>query len=268
MAGRFEKNVAGFLLRRVAPSRWTLGGYADEHYVKPDPEPHGVCYEAVGVDANGVEILGASAVGLGFVSVTAHERGGTFRETRVVRDTHDDDDDDDDDDVIDPQFGRVLTNAQIERLCVKAGARGVGVAQTLLRVADGFHACGVPARVKTASEKARASFAKMTSLLRFVGFKDPTTAGVSKSRGARTVVVVGRRRKRKRGKGKRKNRRRSRRSRRSRRRRSAAVGLAPATRARVRAARVGKNDTLGLGESDSDFAVRLRRLRRPRDDGG
>jgi len=35
--------VAGFLLRRVAPSRWTLGGYADEHYVKPDPEPHGVC---------------------------------------------------------------------------------------------------------------------------------------------------------------------------------------------------------------------------------
>ena len=190
LAGRFEKNVAGFLLRRVAPSRWTLGGYADEHYVKPDPEPHGVCYEAVGVDANGVEILGASAVGLGFVSVTAHERGGTFRETRVVRDTHDDDDDDDDDDVIVPQFGRVLTNAQIERLCVKAGARGVGVAQTLLRVADGFHACGVPARVKTASEKARASFAKMTSLLRFVGFKDPTTAGVSKSRGVRTVVVV------------------------------------------------------------------------------
>ena len=189
LAGRFEKNVAGFLLRRVAPSRWTLGGYADEHYVKPDPEPHGVCYEAVGVDANGVEIIGASAVGLGFVSVTAHERGGTFRETRVVRDTHDDDDDDDDD-VIDPQFGRVLTNAQIERLCVKAGARGVGVAQTLLRVADGFHACGVPARVKTASEKARASFAKMTSLLRFVGFKDPTTAGVSKSRGVRTVVVV------------------------------------------------------------------------------
>ena len=41
LAGRFEKNVAGFLLRRVAPSRWTLGGYADEHYVKPDPEPHG-----------------------------------------------------------------------------------------------------------------------------------------------------------------------------------------------------------------------------------
>ena len=64
------------------------------------------------------------------------------------------------------------------------------MAQTLLRVADGFHACGVPARVKTASEKARASFAKMTSLLRFVGFKDPTTAGVSKSRGVRTVVVV------------------------------------------------------------------------------
>ena len=174
--------VAGFLLRRVAPSRWTLGGYADEHYVKPDPEPHGVCYEAVGVDARGAEILGASAVGLGFVSVTAHERGGFH----VVRDTRDDDDDD----VTDGRFGRVLTNAQIERLCVKEGARGVGVAQTLLRVADGFHACGVPARIKTASEKARVSFARMSSVLAFVGFKDPTTAGVSKSRGVRTVVVV------------------------------------------------------------------------------
>ena len=174
--------VAGFLLRRVAPSRWTLGGYADEHYVKPDPEPHGVCYEAVGVDARGAEILGASAVGFGFVSVTAHERGGFH----VVRDTRDDDDDD----VTDGRFGRVLTNAQIERLCVKEGARGVGVAQTLLRVADGFHACGVPARIKTASEKARVSFARMSSVLAFVGFKDPTTAGVSKSRGVRTVVVV------------------------------------------------------------------------------
>jgi len=181
--------VAGFLLRRVAPSRWTLGGYADEHYVKPDPEPHGVCYEAVGVDARGAEILGASAVGLGFVSVTAHERGGT----RVVRDVRDDDDDDDVTDVTDVtdvRFGRVLTNAQIERLCVKEGARGVGVAQTLLRVADGFHACGVPARIKTASEKARASFARMSGVLAFVGFKDPTTAGVSKSRGVRRVVVV------------------------------------------------------------------------------
>ena len=49
------KNVAGFLLRRVSPSRWTEGGYAAEHYVKPDPEPHGVCYEAVGVDARGFE---------------------------------------------------------------------------------------------------------------------------------------------------------------------------------------------------------------------
>ena len=64
------------------------------------------------------------------------------------------------------------------------------MAQTLLRVADGFHACGVPVRVKTASERARASFSKMPSLLRFVGFKDPTVAGVSKARGVRTVVVV------------------------------------------------------------------------------
>lgn len=193
-ADDFMKNVAGFLLRRVSPSRWTEGGYAAEHYVKPDPEPHGVCYEAVGVDARGFETecpydevraggdSVAARVGLGFVAVAAHERGGAEEEDEVMNSFMNSSSS--------SSLGRVLTNAQIERLCVKTGARGVGVAQTLLRVADGFHACGVPARVKTASERARASFSKMPSLLRFVGFKDPTVAGVSKARGVRTVVVV------------------------------------------------------------------------------
>ena len=194
-ADDFMKNVAGFLLRRVSPSRWTEGGYAAEHYVKPDPEPHGVCYEAVGVDARGFETecpydevraggdSVAARVGLGFVAVAAHERGGAEEKDSEVMNSFMNSSSS-------SSLGRVLTNAQIERLCVKTGARGVGVAQTLLRVADGFHACGVPVRVKTASERARASFSKMPSLLRFVGFKDPTVAGVSKARGVRTVVVV------------------------------------------------------------------------------
>ena len=189
-AGAPESNArlaAGYALRRVAPSRWSRGGYAAEHYVKPDPEPHGVCYEAVCVDARGAELLGPASddgLGAGFVSVTAHEGGGAFfgahhDAVRAVRD-----------DVRTAPIGRVLTHAKIERLCVKDGFRGVGVAQTLLRVADGFHACGVPVRVKTASERARASFANMPEVLAFVGFKDPTAAGVSKKRGARVVVVV------------------------------------------------------------------------------
>ena len=28
------------------PGRWVAGGYADHHYVRQPPEPHGVCYEA------------------------------------------------------------------------------------------------------------------------------------------------------------------------------------------------------------------------------
>ena len=191
-------DVAGFLLRRVPPSRWTEGGYAAEHYVKPDPEPHGVCYEAVGVDARGFEAecpydeararrdSDAERVGLGFVAVAAHERGGAEEDSEFMNELINSDE------FInsDASLGRVLTNAQIERLCVKTGFRGVGVAQTLLRVADGFHKCGVPVRIKTASEKAFTSFSNMPALLKFVGFKDPTTAGVSKARGVRTVVVV------------------------------------------------------------------------------
>jgi hypothetical protein len=193
--GGEQFDVAGFLLRRVPPSRWTEGGYAAEHYVKPDPEPHGVCYEAVGVDARGFEAecpydevqargdSDAERVGLGFVAVAAHERGDAEEDSEFINSS---------DEFINSSssLGRVLTNAQIERLCVKTGFRGVGVAQTLLRVADGFHKCGVPVRIKTASEKAFTSFSNMPALLKFIGFKDPTTAGVSKARGVRTVVVV------------------------------------------------------------------------------
>ena len=187
--GASSRVAAGYALRRVAANRWSQGGYAAEHYVEADPGPHGVCYEAVCVDARGAALPGAAREGVGFVSIAAHERGDRENrdearargsETDVSKAT----------DGREAPFGRLLTHATIERLCVKDGFRGVGVARTLLRAADGFHACGVPVRVKTASERARASFAKMPDALAFVGFKDPTIAGVNKTRAARTVVVV------------------------------------------------------------------------------
>ena len=64
-----------------------------------------------------------------------------------------------------------------------------GVKERLLRCADGFHAIGVPVRVKTASRSAAGSFVRC-ALLAYDGFKDPTRAGVSKRRGTKTFVVV------------------------------------------------------------------------------
>ena len=85
--------------------------------------------------------------------------------------------------------GGSLNNAQVDRLCVLPERRGRGVKERLLRCADGFHACGVPVRVKTASMSAAKSFVRC-ALLAYDGFKDPTRAGVSKRRGTKTIVVV------------------------------------------------------------------------------
>ena len=97
-----------------------------------------------------------------------------------------------DDRLIDDRVARPggsLTNAQVDRLCVLPARRGSGVKERLLRCADGFHAIGVPVRVKTASRSAAGSFVRC-ALLAYDGFKDPTRAGVSKRRGTKTVVVV------------------------------------------------------------------------------
>ena len=164
-------SVAGVVLRRCEPSRWREGGYCDEHYVIVPPEPHGVCYEAIGVDVDGGLLVTKN---VGFVSIASHEKGG----------------DDDESESNGRSNGRYLTRATITRLCVLRGARGVGVTEALLSVANGFHKCGLPVTVKTASEKAYASFLKMTGQLKFVGFKDPSSVGVGKTRGVKTVVVV------------------------------------------------------------------------------
>ena len=65
----------------------------------------------------------------------------------------------------DIRSGRYLTHAVITRLCVKQGARGVGVTEALLCVARGFCVNETPVTVKTASEKAYLSFLKLTCVL-------------------------------------------------------------------------------------------------------
>ena len=205
------------------PGRWVAGGYADHHYVRQPPEPHGVCYEARvepeenranGEGARGEKTRGEgdgvrdvhhsgvrdvhsgardvhSSDGafalVGFVAVSAYAGDGAS-DVRLEEDSEDPEDASED---AVPRPGRALDAAQIDRLCVLPGHRGIGVKEALLRVADGFHAAGLPVRVKTASESAAKSF-RRCALLAYEGFKDPTRAGVAKSRGVKTVVVVDR----------------------------------------------------------------------------
>ena len=211
------------------PGRWVAGGYADHHYVRQPPEPHGVCYEArvepeenrangegargerTRGEGDGVRDVhsgvrdvhsrvrdvhsrvrdvhssdGAFAL-VGFVAVSAYAGDGAS-DVRLEEDSEDPEDASED---AVPRPGRALDAAQIDRLCVLPGHRGIGVKEALLRVADGFHAAGLPVRVKTASESAAKSF-RRCALLAYEGFKDPTRAGVAKSRGVKTVVVVDR----------------------------------------------------------------------------
>ena len=124
---------------------------------------------------------------VGFVAVSAYAGDGAS-DVRLEEDSEDPEDASED---AVPRPGRALDAAQIDRLCVLPGHRGIGVKEALLRVADGFHAAGLPVRVKTASESAAKSF-RRCALLAYEGFKDPTRAGVAKSRGVKTVVVVDR----------------------------------------------------------------------------
>ena len=183
-------------LRRVVPGAWVSGGYCEHHYVPEPPGPHSLCFEA---------LVGAKRQPAGFVAFSAYdaeeegdgdeglagdgdERAGDELtdparsiDNRLI-----------DDRLIDDRVARPggsLTNAQVDRLCVLPARRGSGVKERLLRCADGYHAIGVPVRVKTASRSAAGSFVRC-ALLAYDGFKDPTRAGVSKRRGTKTVVVV------------------------------------------------------------------------------
>ena len=195
------------------PGRWVAGGYADHHYVRQPPEPHGVCYEArvepasdvkkrrdgdreeENGDEDGDEDVdenGDASTLVGFVAMSAYAGDGAS-ELLLFEDVDDDASEDAGGppraEASPPRPGRALDAAQIDRLCVLPGYRGIGVKEALLRVADGFHAAGLPVRVKTASESAAKSF-RRCALLAYEGFKDPTRAGVAKSRGVKTVVVV------------------------------------------------------------------------------
>ena len=184
-------------LRRSDPSRWTSGGYAAHHYVAADPQPHAACFEA--------EVAGAR---VGFVAIGAY--GGDGAEALIPPEEEDEDEDEEeeaeagthaspggkkeraasDSHLRTPRSTRFLTAAQVDRLCVLPSRRGVGVKEALLRVADAFHALGLPVRLKTASVDATRSLLRCP-LLALEGFRDPRTkAGVAKRRGAKIVAVV------------------------------------------------------------------------------
>ena len=174
-----------------------LRGYAAHHYVAADPQPHAACFEA--------EVAGAR---VGFVAIGAY--GGDGAEALIPPEEEDEDEDEEeeaeagthaspggkkeraasDSHLRTPRSTRFLTAAQVDRLCVLPSRRGVGVKEALLRVADAFHALGLPVRLKTASVDATRSLLRCP-LLALEGFRDPRTkAGVAKRRGAKIVAVV------------------------------------------------------------------------------
>ena len=147
-----------------SPERWSEGGYAALHYVSANPEPRGVYYE--------VEVA-ASGARVGYVSMRALQ-SDPKADTMYPFSS--------------PDF--VFTSAQVDRLCVAPDARGRGVKEILLRDAcDGFHALGLPVRIKTAKESVVASF-RRCALLAFDRVKDPKAHGVRKTRGTKSVVVL------------------------------------------------------------------------------
>ena len=179
-------NSCPIALRRVEPGRWTSGGYCEHHYVPEPPGPHGLCFEAFTRTTDSSEETNKNSehsVPVGFIALTAYGDDHDRDEYPLT------DDDDTKMGKYNAKPGGTLTGAQVDRLCVLPGARGRGVKERLLRCADGFHAVGLPVRVKTASRTAAESFVRCP-LLAYDGFKDPTKAGVSKRRGTKTVVVV------------------------------------------------------------------------------
>jgi hypothetical protein len=157
---------ASIVVVKSSPERWVSGGYCEHHYVTKPPGPHGVYYEVVLLTADreddalrtpcntsttgtvddtmgfhheqtvtgGEGIINGGAA-IGFIALSAYGMDGSSE-------------------AIFGGGGKMLTAAQVDRLCVLPGRRGVGVKEALLRTADGFHALGLPVRIKTAKVRA------------------------------------------------------------------------------------------------------------------
>lgn len=148
-----------------SPERWVSGGYAEHHYVRAAPGPHGVYYELE---------LESTSERVAYVALSCLQSDETATASYPFASPD-----------------SIFTTAQVDRLCVLPAHRRRGAKEALLRDAcDGFHrALGVAVRVKTAKESVVKSF-QSCELLAFERVKDPTANGVSKSRGAKVVVVL------------------------------------------------------------------------------
>ena len=105
------------------------GGYCEHHYVPEPPGPHGVCYEVLLLaekEEKGIGYIALSAYGMDGSSKTifSDDGGGGGGESGGGGGGG-------------GGGGRMLTAAQVDRLCVLPGYRGVGVKEALLRAADG-----------------------------------------------------------------------------------------------------------------------------------
>ena len=148
-----------------SPERWTQGGYAAEHYVSANPQPHGAYFELRDVD---------TGANVGYIACSVLQRAENDVDGRFPFSSVD----------------SVFTSANVDRLCVLTTHRRRGVKEILLRaVGDAYHAMSLPLRIKTAKESVVASF-NACPLLAFERMKDPTPNGVAKRRGEKPVVVV------------------------------------------------------------------------------
>ena len=153
------------IIVQSSPERWTEGGYAAEHYVTANPQPHGAYFELRDAET-GADIA--------YIACSALQRAENDIEGRFPFSS------------IDSAF----TSANVDRLCVLSAHRRRGAKEILLRATgDAYHALSLPLRIKTAKESVVASFEACT-LLAFERVKDPSANGVAKRRGEKRVVVV------------------------------------------------------------------------------
>mmetsp|Transcript_6399 Transcript_6399/g.21561 ORF Transcript_6399/g.21561 Transcript_6399/m.21561 type:complete len:769 (-) Transcript_6399:1015-3321(-) len=153
------------IIVQSSPERWTEGGYAAEHYVTANPQPHGAYFELRDAET-GADIA--------YIACSALQRAENDIDGRFPFSS------------IDSAF----TSANVDRLCVLSAHRRRGAKEILLRATgDAYHALSLPLRIKTAKESVVASF-EACALLAFERVKDPSANGVAKRRGEKRVVVV------------------------------------------------------------------------------